>query len=413
MPPRCRLRRENKLREHPANDAHLPPMPPTPRRAAHRSPAGRAGAQSRRAAAAVNSVRDILAEIAALPLRDDVRILNLCGDQERVISLSEMRHLLPSRVHLLAGPGCAASVCPEVDVFQAIRLATGHPVTLLVAETLLRQPLSRLPMGPRSLRQAHLDGADVRAVAAPLQALMAADAEPDRQMVYFVAGFETLLAPLAGMILEGLPPNLSVLLCGRRAEPLIESLLTTPGSLIDGLILPGNRCALTGTDDWSRLSAQCRTPAAVAGYTVSSILAAVLAVLQQRIAGVARVDNCYRSIARPEGNAIARDSMFRVFELAEGGWRGLGNIGGSAFRLRRAYDSVNADTRFPDYRGELQADPGHMPDGCQCQEVLLGRMPPTECRQFAVGCTPTSPYGPCMASEDGYCFLFPTGRGLT
>ena len=46
-----------------------------------------------------------------------------------------------------------------------------------------------------------------------------------------------------------------------------------------------------------------------------------------------------------------------------------------------------------------------MPDGCACAEVLVGRKTPAQCAMFAHACSPTAPIGPCMASEDGTCFL--------
>ena len=360
----------------------------------------------------MNNAREALAAIAALPLRREYRVLNLDGDQERVISLSDMRRMLPPQVHLLSGPGCAATTCPEADIYQAIRLVTGHPVTLLVADNLKRLPLNRVTNGPRTLQQAQLNGADVRSVSVPVEAVLAAEAERERQMIYFVPGFETLLAPLAGAIIDGLPPNLSVLLCGRRVEPLVEQHLFDTATGADALILPGHRCALTGTEEWHRLSADHQRPAAVAGYTVTSILSAIHAVLDQHCTGTVRVDNCYRPLVRAEGNALARDQLFRVFELVEGAWRGVGRVGGSAFQLRRAYDPVNADRRFPDYRGELVAQVDDMPEGCDCAAVMLGRLRPTDCGQFSVRCTPTTPYGPCMASEDGYCFLQRNSRNV-
>lgn len=248
-------------------------------------------------------------------------------------------------------------------------------------------------------------GADIVPVAAPIEAVLAARADPQRDMVFFVSGFETLLAPLAGMVLDGLPDNLSLLLCGRRAEPLIGDWLAANADRFDALLLPGNRCALTGTADWDRLSRTHAKPAAVAGYTAGNILSAVHAVLQQLSTGTAEVVNFYRTLARPEGSALARDQLERVFEPYAGDWRGFGVVDGTGFRLRHAYDVINADCRHPNYRGLLQAAGNAMPDGCECAAVLAGDKAPSACPLFASRCNPDTPFGPCMASEDGTCFL--------
>jgi hydrogenase expression/formation protein HypD len=231
-------------------------------------------------------------------------------------------------------------------------------------------------------------------------------------MVCFVAGFETLLAPLAGMILEGVPDNLTFLLSGRRADPLVARLLEQQDLPIDGLILPGNRCSLTGTGEWESLVQRNGIPAAVAGYTVSGVLAAILAVLQQAHGGAAYVDNCYRPLVKPDGNPLARDKLFTVFDIGKGQWRGIGEIADSGFVLRPAYDSINAEHHYPDYRGAMPRDRVDMPKGCDCASVMTGRMGPSDCGLFAIRCTPMLPVGPCMASEDGPCFLQRNNRNL-
>ena len=162
---------------------------------------------------------------------------------------------------------------------------------------------------------------------------------------------------------------------------------------------------VTGTAAWETIAHEFRVPAAVAGYTHASILAAIHAVLRQCMTGAAHVDNCYQALVRPEGNPLALDRMFRVFDVVDGVWRGLGRVNRTAYRLRFAFDVINADARFPDYREQWHPSGREMPDGCQCAAVLLGRQEPADCRRFAAGCRVDSPYGPCMASEDGTCYL--------
>lgn len=353
----------------------------------------------------MNALRALLAEIAALPLAGPVRVLTLSADHERMISLSGMRAALPERVRLLSGPGCAASVCPQADLYQAIQLASRHPLALLVADSMLRLPIGRGLPGPHCLEQARREGADVRAVSAPIEAVMAAQREPRREMVLFVAGFETVLAPLAGMIVEGLPENLSLLISGRRVEPLIEQLLQREPRPFEALLLPGNRCSVTGTSGWERLCNQYQVPAAVAGYTPSNILTALHRLLRRHCATEAGVDNCYRTLVRIGGHALGRDQLSRVFEQADGEWRGLGRVSGSALRLRHAYRVMDADQRYPDYREDVGPETGEMPLGCECAAVLLGEKTPRDCRQFSITCQAFSPYGPCMASGDGTCNL--------
>ncbi|MCB1773103.1 MAG: hydrogenase formation protein HypD [Gammaproteobacteria bacterium] len=360
----------------------------------------------------MKSTRQYMADITTLPLSRRFRVLNLCGDHERVIALSDMREALPENVTLLPGPGCPAAVCPEADVYQALRLVERHDVTLLVSQNLVRLPVRRPDGSVTSLREAMLAGRDIQVIDMPIQAVMAAEASPEREMVCFLAGFESLLAPLAGMLLDGLPANLLLLLSGRRAEPLIDRLLTEKQPPIDGLLLPGNRCAVTGTDSWQELVDRHHVPAAVAGYTVAGILAALDAILRQACEGEAHLDNCYRPLVSAGGNPLAIDRLYRVFDTVDGDWRGIGTVAGGAYTLRRAYDVFNADRRYPDYRPELPAERSDMAYGCDCGDVLVGRKGPIECTFFAARCSPVMPIGPCMASEDGSCFLHRNSRNV-
>ncbi len=353
----------------------------------------------------MRSPRDLVAAIAGTSLPGTVRILNLSSDHERTINLFGLRRALPERVRLLSGPGSAACVCPQADLYQAIQLARRHGLVVYAMAGLFDTVLNSPMPGPRSLREAAAAGAEVHLASAPVEAVVAAREAPDREVVLFLAGFEALLAPLAGMILEGLPPNLSLLLCGRRVDPLLETSVVQRGPWFDALILPGNRCAVTGTRGWDEVSTRLHLPAAVAGYTLAGLLGAVHALLGQLAEGAARVDNLYRALVRPDGNPMARDAMERVFELAEGGWRGLGRVAASAYRLRQAYGGLDADQRYPSYRGEFDRSAGDLPDECDCAEVLLGRKEPHECRHYQVGCRIATPQGPCMSSPEGVCHM--------
>ena len=144
-----------------------------------------------------------------------VRIMNVCGGHERSISMAGLRTAIPDNVELVPGPGCPVCICPEEDVFEAIQLALNEDVTLVAFGDMLRVPVNVPRRDPRSLEQAKAAGADIRPIASPSEAVRIARADPDRQVVFFAAGFETTTAPVAAMLAEGVPANLSVLLSGR------------------------------------------------------------------------------------------------------------------------------------------------------------------------------------------------------
>jgi hydrogenase expression/formation protein HypD len=340
--------------------------------------------------------------IHALPLTRKIRVLNVSADQERVIALAHLHDLLPENVELIAGPGSAASVCPAAEVYQAVRLCMEHDVTLAVDEHLLFVPGPTGVGGPPSLAAAREAGADVRVVSAPVEAVQFAAQQPGREVVLFAAGFETLLAPLAGMLIDGLPDNLSMLLCGRRVQALLPAASASQIGDFDALLLPGNRGSLLGLDTWERVLAAVGRPGVIAGYTAPAVLAALYPLLQAVLAGKTGISNCYRPMVKTAGNPIALQRLTRVFAVASGSWRGIGRFERSAYRLQEPYERYDADRRFPDYRAETVGARALRP-GCDCAAVLSGNQRPAGCGGFNAACRPDRPAGPCMGALDGTC----------
>ncbi|MGZ5001126.1 MAG: hydrogenase formation protein HypD, partial [Methylomonas sp.] len=160
----------------------------------------------------MHTAQEWLQKIHALPLPDKVRLMNVCGGHERSISMAGLRKALPSQIELIPGPGCPVCVCPEQDIYQAIQMALHEDIILVSFGDMLRVPVNVAKKEIRSLEQAKAAGADVRPIASPQEAVKIARAEPQKTVVFFAAGFETTIAPVAGMIAEGIPDNLLLLL---------------------------------------------------------------------------------------------------------------------------------------------------------------------------------------------------------
>ena len=215
-----------------------------------------------------------LEKIRQLPLPDSVRLMNVCGGHERSISMAGLRAALPEQIELIPGPGCPVCVCPEQDIYQAIHLALNENVTLVSFGDMLRVPVNVSKNAVRSLEQAKAAGADVRPIASPLEAIKIAEAEPDRSVVFFAAGFETTSAPVAGMIAQGMPDNLLLLMSGRLTWPAVAMLLESEQPGFDALIAPGHVSTVMGPEEWQFVVDKHHIPAAIAGFTPDSLLAA-------------------------------------------------------------------------------------------------------------------------------------------
>jgi hydrogenase expression/formation protein HypD len=359
-----------------------------------------------------HTARQWLDRIHALPLPARVRIMNVCGGHERSITAAGLRGALPPNIELIPGPGCPVCVCPEEDVYHAIQLALREAVTLVAFGDMLRVPVN-LPAGEiRSLEQARAAGGDVRPIASPREAARLAEAQPERPVVFFAAGFETTAAPVAAMVAEGAPDNLFLLLSGRLTWPAVALLLEsgTPG--FDCLVAPGHVSTVMGPEEWAFVVDRHGIPAAVAGFEPDTLLAAFYSVLRQHAEGRPFLDNCYPKVVRPGGNPAARRCLEETMEVVDAAWRGIGTIPRSGYRLRPAYAAHDARLRFPGYGAEARRRAGQMPAGCDCAQVVLGKLYPTDCHLYGHSCTPRAPVGPCMVSDEGACRIWwSAGRG--
>ena len=353
-----------------------------------------------------SSAKTWLERIRALPLPEKVRIMNVCGGHERSISMAGLRGALPPAIELIPGPGCPVCICPEEDIYDAIQLALHEDVTLVAFGDMLRVPVN-VPKGEiRSLEQAKAAGADIRPIASPMEATAIARANPDRPVVFFAAGFETTTAPVAAMLVAGVPENMFVLLSGRLTWPAVAMLLDSDTPGFDALIAPGHVATVMGPEEWEFVVEKHGLPAAVAGFTPESLLSAIYSTLRQLIEDRRFLDNCYPELVRPGGNPTARRHLAQVMEVVDSNWRGVGVIPASGFELRPAYAGHNTRQVLPSRTEPDRRRAGQMPPGCDCARVVLGKIYPNECRIYGKACTPRTPIGPCMVSDEGACRIW-------
>jgi len=346
-----------------------------------------------------------LDRINALKFPTKIRILNVCGGHERSISQAGLRAVLPG-VTLIPGPGCPVCVCPETDILAAIRLAQERDNILVAFGDMLRVPANVKKGALRSLAEAKRGGADIRAIASPQEAVRVASEHPANNVIFFAAGFETTAAPIAAMLAEGIPTNLSLLHSLRRTWPAVAMLLDSEAPGFEGLIAPGHVAAVMGAEEWLFAVSQHNMPTAVAGFTAESVLAALYAVLVQILDNRPELQNAYPEFVRPTGNLRAKTCMAGQFEDYDAEWRGIGAIANSGFRMRSHLAAHDARKKFADIVAGAVTLRDAMPPGCDCARVVMGRLSPVDCRLYGKACTPRTPIGPCMVSDEGACRIW-------
>jgi hydrogenase expression/formation protein HypD len=93
--------------------------------------------------------------------------------------------------------------------------------------------------------------------------------------------------------------------------------------------------------------------------------------------------------------------MAQVFEVTDRKWRGLGIIPQSGLRLRAQFRDHDAEHVFGLAEGGADE-----PAECIGAQVLQGMKKPLDCAAFGVRCTPESPLGAPMVSNEGACAAY-------
>jgi hydrogenase expression/formation protein HypD len=350
-----------------------------------------------------------LKRIRALPLPERVKIMNVCGGHERSITMAGLRSALPENIELVPGPGCPVCICPEEDIFEAIQLSLNEDIILVAYGDMLRVPVNVRRCEARTLEQARAKGADVRPISSPQEAARVARENPDTAVIFFAAGFETTTAPTASLLVEGIPDNLFILLSGRLTWPAVAMLLESGSPGFDALVAPGHVATIMGPEEWEFVVSKHGIPAAVAGFTPESLLAAMYSTLRQLIEGKRFLDNCYPEVVKPGGNRTAQKHLRQAMDVTDANWRGVGIIPASGYAINSEFQAHDARRKFPSYADDARKRAGEMPPGCDCAKVVLGKIYPNECRLFGVACKPRHPIGPCMVSDEGACRIWWSG----
>ncbi len=354
------------------------------------------------------AARGLLREIEAATQRlgatptKPLQVMEVCGGHTHSIFRYALKDLIPPALEFVHGPGCPVCVLPMGRVDDCIAIAREPNVILTTFGDAMRVPGSK-----SSLLQARADGADIRMVYSPLDALEIAAKNPDKRVVFFALGFETTMPTTAMTVLEAERRGIGnfSLFCNHiTIMPTMKAILDEPDLRIDGFIGPGHVATVMGLAPFEHLAHAYQRPLVISGFEPTDILQSLLMVLRQLEEGPAqaRVENQYARLVERDGNAVAMDAIARVFELREFfEWRGLGSIDHSGVRLRESYARFDAERLFS-VPGVSVADPA----ACQCGEVLKGAIKPMQCQVFGKACTPQTPLGALMVSSEGACAAY-------
>jgi hydrogenase expression/formation protein HypD len=349
--------------------------------------------------------RKLMAEIHHVTTRPWT-LMEVCGGQTHTIVKQGIDEALPDGVRMIHGPGCPVCVTPLEQVDKALAIAAQPDVIFTSYGDMLRVPGSTTDLLALKAR-----GADVRIVYSPLDSVKIALANPAKQVVFFAVGFETTAPANAMAVAEAARrgiDNFSVLVSHVLVPPAMTALLDSPTNQVQAFLAAGHVCAVMGWTEYEPIAARYQVPIVVTGFEPLDLLEGILMAIRQLEEGRAEVENQYVRAVKREGNQLAQDTVFKVFEIGQRTWRGIGEIPESGYRLKPEYARFDAERKFAVEGIHTREHPA-----CIAGQILTGEKTPLDCTAYGVLCNPQKPLGAPMVSSEGTCAaFFSAGRGI-
>ncbi|AEV76084.1 hydrogenase expression/formation protein HypD [Mycolicibacterium rhodesiae NBB3] len=332
-------------------------------------------------------------------------IMEVCGGQTHSIIRHGIDQLLPDTIEMIHGPGCPVCVTPLEIIDKALEIASRPEVIFCSFGDMLRVPGSEMDLFGVKSR-----GGDVRVVYSPLDALKIAKENPAQQVVFFGIGFETTAPANAMTVYQAKRlgiENFSLLVSHVLVPPAISAIMESPTCRVQAFLAAGHVCTVMGTDEYPPLCDKYGVPIVVTGFEPLDILEGIRRTVLQLESGRHELENAYPRAVQSEGNAVAKAMLLDVFDVTDRGWRGIGTIPSSGWRLSPAYRDYDAEYRFA--VTDIHTEESSV---CRSGEVLQGLIKPHECAAFGTLCTPRNPLGATMVSSEGACAAYYLYRRL-
>ena len=244
-------------------------------------------------------VKSLLNEIESVVTKNWV-IMEICGGQTHSFLHNGLDAMLPPQIELVHGPGCPVCVTPLEQIDRALAIASRPDVIFTSYGDMLRVPGSS-----KDLFAVRAQGGDVRIVYSPLEAVQIAEANPDKQVVFFAIGFETTAPANAMAVLQAKNKNIknfSVLVSHVRVPPAMEAILGSTTNRVQGFLAAGHVCAVMGFHEYPPIAEKYKVPIVVTGFEPIDLLNGLLAAVKQLESGQAVAENQYQRAVKFEGN---------------------------------------------------------------------------------------------------------------
>ncbi len=327
------------------------------------------------------------------------KLMEICGGQTHSLVKNGILDMLPGQITMVHGPGCPVCVTPISIIDEAIYLAEQPGIIICSFGDMLRVPGSK-----KNLLEAKAEGADVRILYSPLDAVQLAKKNPGKEIVFFAVGFETTAPANALSIVQAHKSgvrNYSILASHVLVPPAMEALLSDKENEIDAFLAAGHVCTIMGMEEYYPIAEKYKTPVVITGFEPVDLLQGILMAVQQLENGEYKVENQYARYVQREGNRLAKETMMEVFAVSDRIWRGIGTIPQSGYEVNEQYKQYNARVKF-----KLNLPVAEENKNCISGEIMKGLKKPFQCPNFGTACKPEHPLGAPMVSSEGACAAY-------
>jgi hydrogenase expression/formation protein HypD len=325
--------------------------------------------------------------------------MEICGGQTHSMVKNGILDMLPDKITMVHGPGCPVCVTSVSVIDEAVWLAQQPNVIFTSFGDMLRVPGSK-----KSLLEAKAEGADVRILYSPIEALQIAKENPSKEVVFFAVGFETTAPANALSVVQadkmGIK-NYSILASHVLVPPAMEAILSDEENKIDGFLAAGHVCTIMGIDEYYPIAKKYKTPIVITGFEPVDLLQGILMTVQQLEKGEYKVENQYARTVFEEGNRLAKETIHEVFAVNDRTWRGIGSIPHSGYEVNERYKNYNARIKF-----KIDIELAEENKDCISGDIMKGLKKPFQCPNFGKKCKPEHPLGAPMVSSEGACAAY-------
>jgi hydrogenase expression/formation protein HypD len=343
-------------------------------------------------------VQEYLKEIHRITTRPWT-LMEICGGQTHGLVKNGILEMLPDNITMVHGPGCPVCVTSVSVIDEAVYLAQQPGVILCSFGDMLRVPGSN-----KNLLEVKAEGADVRILYSPLEAVVIAKENPAKEVVFFAVGFETTAPANALSVVHAYKmgvTNYSILASHVLVPPAMEAILSDEENKIDAFLAAGHVCTIMGMEEYYPVAEKYKTPIVITGFEPVDLLQGILMTVQQLEKGEYKVENQYARYVHREGNKMAQQTIHEVFVVSDRIWRGIGSIPQSGYEVNEQYKNYNARLKF-----KLNLPLAEENKECISGDIMKGLKKPKQCPNFGTKCKPEHPLGAPMVSSEGSCAAY-------